>query len=165
MSKSRSKAFTPVTAKQIEGVLALLRKAHAPLIDAVVLDTTARRRALKLRHGAHKVVPAIAVLAEKHGLEMPSMPIADMTSKMEHAQRLREVLGAVTVFQKLLADEILSSESDGWRIATSTYAILRRAAKSRPDLAIELSPVEQWFRISHRGARASAVRATVAPTA
>lgn len=91
------------------------------------------------------------------------MPISDMTSKVEHAQRLREVLGVVTVLQKLLKEEILTSEGDGWSTATATYAALRRAAKSRPELAVELSPVEHWFRRAHRGAKAPATSATPTP--
>ena len=91
------------------------------------------------------------------------MPISDMTSKVEHAQRLREVLGVVTVLQKLLKEEILTSEGDGWSTATATYAALRRAAKSRPELAVELSPVEHWFRRVHRGAKAPATSATPTP--
>ena len=92
MKKPTNKGFTPITAKQIEAILALLGKAQAPVGDAVVLTTKARRQALKLHHGAQQVVPTIAVLAAKHGLEMPSMPISEMTSKMEHALRLREVV-------------------------------------------------------------------------
>ncbi len=69
----------------------------------------------------------------------------------------------MTVFQKLLKDEILASEGDGWQTATATYSMLRRAAKSRPELRVELSPVEQWFGFAHRGAKAS-TPSTPAPT-
>lgn len=160
MSKSNTKGFTPITGKQVEVMLALLAKAQAPLRDAAVLSTTARKGQVKLRRGAQQVIPTIAALAEKHGLVMPSLPISDVMSKIEHAQRLREVLGAVTVFQKLLKDEILTSEGDGWETATATYSMLRRAAKSRPEIVVELSPVEQWFRRAHRGAQSSAPSTT-----
>ena len=69
----------------------------------------------------------------------------------------------MSVFQKLLKDEILASEGDGWQTATATYSMLRRAAKSRPEIAVELSPVKQWFRTTHRGAKAS-TPSTPAPT-
>ena len=115
MKKSHSqKGFTPITNSEIESMLALVAKAQAALGDVSVLTTKARKGHVKLRRGAQQVIPTIATLAAKHGLEMPSMPISDMSSKIEHAQRLREVLGAVSVFQKLLEDEILTSEGDGW---------------------------------------------------
>ena len=152
MSKSHSqKGFTPITSEQVEIILALLAKAQAPLGEVVALSAAARKGAPKLRRGAQQVIPTIAVLAEKHGFVMPSLPINDMTSKIEHAQRLREVLGAVSVFQKLLKDEILASEGDGWQTATATYSMLRRAAKSRPELRVELSPVEHPGPDAHGG--------------
>ncbi len=91
MSKSHSqKGFRPITSKQVEIIFALLAKAQAPLGEVVALSAAARKGAPKLRRGAQQVIPTIAVLAEKHGLAMPSLPINDMTSKIEHAQRLRE---------------------------------------------------------------------------
>ena len=166
MKKPHSqKGFTPITTNEVESMLALVAKAQAALGDASVLTTKARKGHLKLRRGAQQVIPTIATLAAKHGLEMPSMPISDMSSKIEHAQRLREVLGAVSVFQKLLEDEILTSEGDGWETATATYSTLRRAAKSRAEIGVELSTVEHWFRRAYRGAKSSAPSATPpAPT-
>ena len=138
MPKSKLKGFTPITGKEVEAILALIAKAQAPFGDRTF---TARDRQghVKLRRGAQQVVPTLAVLAQKHGLEMPSMPLSEMSSKIEHAQLLREVLGAVSVFQRLIEDEILASESESWGTATATYAMLRRAAKSRPEISIELA--------------------------
>ncbi len=89
------------------------------------------------------MIPMIAALATKYGLDTSSMPAADMVSKAANAQQLRLVLGAVVVFEKLLKDAILVSEGDAWQTATATYASLRRAAKSRPMLAAELG---RWRR-------------------
>ena len=163
--KGKKQGFQPITSNELASVLAYLAKAQAPLNETVVLSTKARKGHLKLRRGAQQVIPTIAVLALKYGVEMTSMPITDMTSMMEHGSRLREVLGAIVVFQKLLKDEILSSESGSWATATAMYAALRRAAKSRPELAAELSPVEAWFRRAHRGAKAPAASAAPTPAA
>jgi hypothetical protein len=153
---SKVSAFEAISNKEVESILSLLEKAQQSVGQTTVLSTAGRRSAPKLRRGAQQVIPTIATLATKHQLAPPSMSVSDMTSRIDHAERLREVLGAVTVFQKLLKDTILVSEGTAWQTATATYATLRRAAKSQPTLAAELAPVLAWFR-----ARVSAAAAPV----
>jgi hypothetical protein len=157
MSKPHGQlGFTPITGKEVASMVDFIAKAQAVLGDAVVLSTKARQGQAKLRRGAQQVIPTLAALALKHGFEMQSMPISAMSAKLEHAQLLREVLGAVTVLQKKLEDAILVSEGESWQTATVTYSTLRRAAKSRPEIGVEIAAVEHWFRSAYRGAKSTA---------
>ena len=147
------KNVAPIAAKAIDASLALVEKAGHPFANVVRMSALDRRRAAKLKRGAHQVIPTIAHLANKFAVELPGSPISGMLSDIAHAQALEPLLGAVAQLHATLKDEHLRSQARAWKTATVTYGMLRMAAEANVSVRTELESVQTWFR--HRAARKS----------
>jgi hypothetical protein len=144
----------------------LVEEAQASLGTVGRLTPTERKRALKLKRGAHQVLPLIASIARKYSVQAPGASVDDMESNIAHAQSLEPILGAVGVLQGTLSDAHLSAQSSAWMTGTVSYSMLKKASKANVAIANELAPVTEWFRQNHAskkkagGKKASATTAT-----
>jgi hypothetical protein len=141
----------PIGPKAIDASIALVEKAAHPFASVVRMSALDRKRAAKLKRGAHQVIPTIAHLATKFAVELPGSPISVMLSEIAHAQALEPLLGAVAALHETLRDEYLRSQSNAWKTASRTYGMLRVAGEVNAAVRTELEPVQTWFR--HRAAK------------
>jgi hypothetical protein len=163
VSKKKKKYEAPVSPKAIDASLKLVEKAAEAFTNVTRLTALDRRRAAKLKRGAHQVIPTIAHLARKFAVEAPGLSIDEMVSEIEMAQGLEPLLGAIGDLHATLRDEYLRSQSASWKTATVTYAMLRKASEANQSVATELEPVQKWFRHRARGASNAATPTTVVP--
>ena len=147
------KNVSPIGPKAIDASMALVEKAAHPFASVVRMSALDRKRAAKLKRGAHQVIPTIAHLATKFAVELPGSPISVMLTEIAHAQALEPLLGAVAALHETLRDEYLRSQSNAWKTASRTYGMLRVAGEVNAAVRTELEPVQTWFR--HRAAKKS----------
>jgi hypothetical protein len=129
----------------------LVEEAQASVEGVTRMTPIERKRAVKLRRGAHQVLPLIAKLASKYSVQAPGTSVDDIASNIAYAQSLEPLLGAVGVLQGTLSDAHLSAQSSAWKTGTVSYGMLKRASKANVNLASELAPVTEWFRTKAKG--------------
>jgi hypothetical protein len=110
------------------------------------------------------VIPTIATLVQKYGLQVPQYALDDASSELAYATQLRALSGAIAALQQRVKDEILRSEGAVWKNAVVSYGMLQKAAPRVAGLSAELAAVEQWFRKGHVHSKKSA-GAPAAPAA
>jgi hypothetical protein len=165
MSKSKA-TRQAISHAQIAASLKLVEKAAVPFAGVVTLNALQRQRVLKLKRGAHAVIPQIAAIAKHFGVEAPMMPIDEMLSKIDYADALGALHAAVGVLYTQLGDEILRSQGEAWKTATVTYGMLRKAGDGQAIVREQLAKVEEWFRQSTgRTPKASKPAPTAKPAA
>ncbi len=146
MGKPKRNAKAPISPRQIETSITLVEKASQPFDGGPVLTKADRIRYVKMKRGAHQVIPLIASLASKYGVVVPDLSPDAMHASLQQAQVLEPLLGAVAVLHQTLKDQYLSFNADAWTAATVTYAMLTSASRAKANLATELVPVKEWFR-------------------
>jgi hypothetical protein len=145
MKSSRNPKATAVS-KQVD--------AHVKSVDQVTqafdafqrLTPKERRAMLKLRRGAHQVIPQITKLAAKYGYTTPAISSDTINASLENAQTLEPLLKSAAVLHATLLDAHLASQRAAWKGATVLYGMLRNAANADPNIATELQPVKEWFK-------------------
>jgi hypothetical protein len=147
MSKKNSHSQTSTL--DTSAIQKLVEEAQASLGSVGRLTPIERKRALKLKRGAHQVLPLIASIARKYSVQAPGASVDDMESNIAYAQSLEPVLGAVGVLQGTLSDAHLSAQSSAWMTGTVSYSMLKKASKANVSIANELAPVTEWFRQNH----------------
>jgi hypothetical protein len=138
---------TPVTAAQIASTIELVERALATFAYVERLTPEQRKRNLKIRRGAHQVIPQITDVARTFGVALPGASSDDLDAAMAHARALEPLLSAVAVLHATLADEYLTSQGDVWQRAMALYVMLRSAATTHMDLATSLTTIKAWFRL------------------
>ncbi len=146
MAKNQRNAKAPISPKQIEASITLVEKASQPFVGGPVFTKTDRLHHLKMKRGAHQIIPMIASLASKYGVVVPDLSPDEMRSSLQQAQAIESLLGTVAVLHQTLKDTYLSHNADAWKAATVTYAMLTSASRAKESLAQELVPVKEWFR-------------------
>jgi hypothetical protein len=143
--------------------------AHVKSVDQVTqafgavqrLTPKERMAMVKLRRGAHQVIPQITKLATKYGYTTPGISSDAIDASLENAQTLEPLLDSAAVLHATLVDAHLASQRAAWKGATALYGMLRAAANADPSIATELQPVKEWFK---RRPKASVAPATPTTT-
>jgi hypothetical protein len=142
----------------------LVEEAQTHIDNVARMTTTDKKRAAKLRRGAHQVLPLIAKLARKYTVYAPGTTADDIDSHIAVAQSLEPVLGAVAVLHGTLADAHMSAETSAWKLGTVSYAMMKKAGTANVNLANELAPVTEWFRQKAKGLNPDGTKAVSTKT-
>src|SRR6185437_10198106 len=145
-TKSKKMSVGTLASKQVSAILALVQKAATAVAETPRMTVVERKRTAKMKRGAHQVIPLIAVLAQKFGVEAPGSPVVEMSSNMEHAQSLEPLLATLASLYGTVRDEHLRSQADAWSTAIVTYGMLKKAGEANQHIRDELAPVTKWFR-------------------
>jgi hypothetical protein len=149
MKKSNSKAS--VSSKLIGEMNRLVGQATEKLGSVPRRTPKERSRSLKIRRGAHQVIPMIASLATKYGIEAPTVSGDKISSSFETAQALQTLLSNAELLHQTLIDANYGEQSAAWKGAMSLYGMLGKAADADPNIANELQPVKEWFKKRTKG--------------
>jgi hypothetical protein len=164
--KSQKKSKAPARSQDIDESTKLVGQVAKAFGSVQRLTPKGRIRVLKLRRGAHQVIPQITAVATKFGLALPTVTTDAIHASLAHAQALQPLLAAVSALHQTLIDAHLSAQSDAWKSATVMYSMLRNASTADPNIANELAPVTEWFRRrSKKSAAATTPETTAAPAA
>lgn len=132
--------------KAIAASTQLVAKAAAAFANVPRMTVNTRKRTVKLKRGAHQIIPTIAYVAKKFAVEVPGVSVDEMLSSVETAQSLESLLATVNTFYQTLKTEHLRLQASAWKTAIVTYGMLRMASEVRVDIRDELLPVVKWFR-------------------
>ncbi len=149
MKKSNSKAS--VSSKLIVEMNRLVGQATEKLGSVPRRTPKERSRGLKIRRGAHQVIPMIASLATKYGVEAPTVSGDKISTSFETAQALQTLLSNAELLHQTLIDANYGEQSAAWKGAMSLYGMLGKAADANPNIANELQPVKEWFKKRTKG--------------
>jgi hypothetical protein len=149
MKKSNSKAS--VSSKQIGEMNRLVAQATEKLGSVVRRTPKERARGLKIRRGAHQVIPMIASLATKYGIEAPTVSGEKISTSLDTAQALQTLVSNADLLHQTLVDANYGAQRDSWKGAMSLYGMLAKASDANVDIANELQPVKEWFRKRTKG--------------
>jgi hypothetical protein len=152
-----------VSSEQIADVQRAVGLASKPFATLTRLTPAERKRNLKIRRGGHQVVPVVAELAAKYGVEAPDMSGDALAASFATSQELGALLSNVALLHATVSDAQFNVQGSLWKHTMSLYGMLRNAASGNPDIANELKPVEEWFR--RRKSAASTQPAATAPAA
>jgi hypothetical protein len=144
MKKPSTKTASSSSAPIDESIKLIARatKAIGPIQRLSPLE---RIRSAKIRRGGHQVVPLIATVATKYGIDAPNISGDALDASLAHVQLLDALLSATTEFHAMISDAHFSASNGMWSSARSLYAMLKAVAKTNPSIATELQPVEEWF--------------------
>jgi hypothetical protein len=164
MKSEKSKA--PARSQAVDESIKLVGQVAEAFASVQRLTPSGRRRVLKLRRGAHQVIPQITAVAAKFGLETTSVSADATNAALAHAQALQPLVAAVSALHQTLVDALLSAQGDAWKSATVMYGMLRKASEADVNVANELAPVVEWFRPRPKtDAAATTPETTAAPAA
>jgi hypothetical protein len=143
---STSQNPTPVTPEQIAAALDLVERALATFSYVEPLTPKQRKQRLKIRRGAHQVIPQITDVARTFAIALPSSSSDDLDAALAHARALEPLIAAVSVLHATLADDYLTTQGTVWQRSMALYCMLRSAARTHANLAVSLTTITAWFR-------------------
>jgi hypothetical protein len=134
------------TAAEIERVAGQIRSArgHAERFTTI-LTPSGRKQTRKFRMGGQSLVGILTQLAEERGFQLENVPVSQMGDSLARAERIQQLLNAVTSFRRELADSVLKARSDCWRAVTAYYGAFNGLALSDPKLKEALRPATAFF--------------------
>jgi hypothetical protein len=117
------------------------------LLAPFLIDVTAeqRRSIARARPGSPKAVAVIGDLAAREGIRARNSPIEEMTASMTLAGALQQVLPPLQSLCASLSDTILALEGRAWSSSSLYYSVLKRMAKTDPQLFAELGVAREVF--------------------
>ncbi len=145
MKKANPKKAS-TSSSPVQESIQLLGQAKSALGTVQRLTPAERKRSAKMRRGGQQVVPTIAGLATKYGIDTPTTSGAVLTTRLAQVQELDMLLSAAVDTHSLVADAHLGASNGMWTSARTLYAMLKPVALTDPSLAAELKSVEEWFR-------------------
>jgi hypothetical protein len=157
MAKGKTKTFVAIAPKTIDMCVKLMAKVSEPFASVRRLTMTERKRVLKFRKGGQQVVATLLSVCSQYGLEAPGAPMGDLAEMVDHAERIAQLLRAVEVLRATLKDELSSVRGTSWAGLTTTYAMLKQASRTEPNIATEIAKVESFFR--HRAPKGATTTA------
>jgi hypothetical protein len=145
-----------VTASRTPAQLAQLVKQAIAEIDALEeglgvtapnLSAAAKRRTARYRKGGSKVISTIGSIAKQNGLELPRIPVSEMSDQMAIADAIESLGWRVTSLQSRLANVVFSARAGAWQTAMQYYALLQRIARRNAAIAKALEPVTKFMSV------------------
>ena len=158
--KKASSSSTP-----IEESIQLLAQAAQAIGPVQRLSTLDRSRGTKARRGGHQVAPAIAAIALKYGISLPGVNGDVINTALAQVQSLAPLVNAAADAHATISDAYTSASRSMWSASSALYGMLKKAAKVNASIAVELQPVEEWFRPRKPGATEGAATTTTSPVA
>jgi hypothetical protein len=146
----------PFSSQQVDESVRLVGQLVEAFGTVQRLTPKERSAILKLRRGAHQVIPTITTLATKHGIEAPTVSGDKVSASLAQAQSLGPLLNAAKLLYETLYDAHLGVQRDTWKGATSLYGMLRNAANADQNIADELKPAKEWFKRRPKGRKTHA---------
>jgi hypothetical protein len=156
--KKNTKA--PASSNKLDEALQLVAQATKAIGTVQRLTPMERKTSLKLRRGAHQVIPQITTVAAKYGISSPNTTSDMVNTSLARAQSLEPLLSAAALLHETLIDAHLGAQRDAWKGATALYGMATNAAKADVNIANELQTAREWFKQRRHGT----VPATTSPT-
>ena len=151
--KVQSQPGTP--RMDVTGALAAIDQVIALLaLTPKTITAKQRKAATRSRKGMEKVIPALSLLSDEHGVSVPKQPTSAMTSNLELVSQLEPVQLKLTSLATLMADTIDGARSGSWNTATTLYGMLQKAAHRDPQIRSQLAPIQEFFAYRHPSVRA-----------
>jgi hypothetical protein len=144
--KKASTNPAPSSSTPIDETIQLIARATEALGPIQRLSPLERIRSAKIRRGGHQVVPLIATVATKYGIDAPNISGDALDASLEHVQSLDALLSATAELYATISDAHFSASNGMWSSARSLYGMLKAVAKTNASIATEIRPVEEWFR-------------------
>ena len=120
-------------------------KAHG-----ITLTVDERKRTLKQRRGANEHIQRVVDLATKHGVALPNIPLAGLSSDVQLANQLQPIEDELRVALQIAEDTGLQAGSEAWEAFLAYYGVLSSMAQRMPDLAAELQTVVDFMATGSR---------------
>jgi len=115
------------------------------------LSADEKARTAKLRKGGERIIPQLATLIQKAGLDGVSIPVDDMLSNLEQGQTLMPLQQRLGEASKAVEDQIFRVHTASWQTAMHGYAALQRLSVNDGALAASLQPITDFFAYRHVG--------------
>jgi len=152
-------ASTPVSstfAARVQHAAALINEAVTVLnLGETALSPEDKRRSLKLKKGGEVIVPQLAVLSARYGVEVPSRPTEAMTASLQLAEELEPLRATIAEISSIVEGAYASSRSETWKTATSLYSMLKKGSVREPMLGAALQPLQAYFANRHPSVKAA----------
>lgn len=145
-NKKTNPTQTEVSANGLDEAKSLVEQLQAIVGLVPALSKKTRARSVKLRKGGETVIPTVAALSEKFGLNVASHPTTTMVEKAKKAHSLIPLQKQLITATKQVSDQMFSANSESWVAATVHYSMLKRLSRTNGDLEAALAPVEQFFK-------------------
>jgi hypothetical protein len=158
IQKKNTKA--PASSNELDEALQLVAQATKAIGTVQRLTPTDRMAILKLRRGAHQVIPQITTVAAKYSIGSSTTTSDAVDASLTRAQSLEPLLNAAALLHQTLIDAHLGAQRDAWKGATALYGMATNAAKADVNIANELQSAREWFKQRRNGT----VPATTSPT-
>jgi hypothetical protein len=113
------------------------------------LTANQRKQVTRSRKGSEKVIPTLATLAGKYGIEIAQQPTAAMSSAAELAAQLDPLQKQLVALTTLVSENASNAASDSWSTATTLYSVLKRISKRDVKLQKQLAPAAEFFAYRH----------------
>jgi hypothetical protein len=113
--------------------------------QAPQLTAADKRRSVKFRKGAERIIPALATLLRSAGIDTTGLSVDQMTSDLQRAQTLQPLQARLQSMSKRVDDEVFTAQTSSLSTATSGYALLQHMSKRNGDIAKQLEPISDFF--------------------
>jgi hypothetical protein len=113
--------------------------------QAPQLTADDKRRSVKFRKGAERIIPALAALLRSAGIDATGLSVDQMTSDLQRAQTLQPLQARLQSMLKRVGDEVFTAQASSLGTAMSGYAVLQHMAKRNGDIATQLEPISSFF--------------------
>jgi hypothetical protein len=117
--------------------------------DTPAMTTEDKKRSLKPRKGAGKVIETLAMLVKQHGLDSAALSADAMLENVAESTALEPVEIRLQKALKRVSDNVYRAQTGAWDKALQFYALLSRRAKSDGALAASLEPIAAFFARRH----------------
>jgi len=89
-------------------------------------------------------------LATKHGVALPNIPLAGLSSDLQLANQLHPIEDELRVALQIAEDTGAQAGSEAWEAFLAYYGVLSSMAQRMPDLAAELQTVVDFMATGSR---------------
>jgi hypothetical protein len=143
----------PISPEALAATDRQLQDARSAFANVQRLKPIERKRKLKVRRGGHQIIPLLAYLADKYMVTGPGISGASLGDAMAYARSLEPLVSTATELLATLKDAQFQANGDMWRTSISIYGMLKKVSEANPEVATELEPVVEWFRVRARGGK------------
>jgi hypothetical protein len=132
------------TSEKLKGLLKKLIEVRAELEKfGVVLDPQTRRRRIHMRKNALQYVPLLQDLIKKNGLEVPSIPLQNISNDARLVAELSPFEDEAAAISQLISDSLAEAEHEIWQAFLMYYGILKSASTRSPEIKAAIKPLEE----------------------